>query len=116
MKPERKNFGAPDEIRTPHNTKIEIVTVGGNTVMKTTFMPGWKWSQDIKPMVGGEVCQAHHFGYQISGTLHVAAAGGEEIESEAGDVVDIPPGHDAWVMGDVPVVLIDFGDVEHRKK
>jgi hypothetical protein len=108
-KPEKKNFAAPDETRTPPNTKIEVLEVGGKTVLKTTFQPGWKWSQDIKPVAGGESCQAHHFGYQLSGTLHVLATDGAEMESGPGDVVDIPPGHDAWVAGDEPVVLIDFG-------
>jgi hypothetical protein len=113
---EKKNFNEPDETRTPPNTKVEVVKVGGKTVLKSTFQPGWKWSQDIKPTAGGEACQVHHFGYQVSGRMHVVASDGTEMEMGPGDIVDIPPGHDAWTVGSEPVVLVDFGDVENYAK
>lgn len=97
----------------PDNATIEVVAFGDKTAVKMTLQPGWKWSVDIKPTVGTETCQMHHFGYQISGLLHVLGADGEEIESKSGDIVDIPPGHDAWVVGDEPVVFIDFGGALH---
>jgi hypothetical protein len=110
---ETKNFSTPDKVLTPPKANIEVVTVGDKTVMKMTFSPGWKWSVDINPAAGPEMCQQHHFGYQMSGVLHLKGTDGVEIESKAGDIVDIPPGHDALVVGDEPAVLIDFGTVLH---
>src|SRR5580704_9390032 len=106
---EKKNFVSPDKVMTPNNAKMEIVTLGGKTVSKMTFHPGWKWSVDINPTAGPEKCQLHHFGYQISGVLHLLSTDGGEIETRSGDIVDIPPGHDAWVVGDESVEFIDFG-------
>src|SRR6185437_7215050 len=108
---EVKNFETPEETRTPPHAKVEMITVGGRKVMRATFEPGWKWSKDVKPMAGGDACQMHHFGYQTSGTMHIVSTDGTEIETGPGEVADIPPGHDAWVVGDEPVVLIDFGDI-----
>src|SRR5438874_2309227 len=113
---DKKNFNEPEETRTPHNTKVEVIKVGGKTVMKATFQPGWKWSNDIKPVAGTDFCQSHHFGYQVSGRMHVVANDGTEMETGPGDVADIPPGHDAWTVGNEPVVLIDFGDVGNYAK
>lgn len=110
---ENKNFASPDKVMAPPKANMEVVTVGGKTVIKMTFHPGWKWSVDINPAAGAEMCQMHHFGYQISGVLHLRSTEGMEIESKSGDIVDIPPGHDAWVVGDEPVVLIDFGGALH---
>jgi hypothetical protein len=106
---EKKNFDSPDKVMTPNNAKMEAVTLGDKTVFKMTFQSGWKWSVDINPEAGPEKCQQHHFGYQLSGVLHIVSTDGVEIESKAGDVVDIPPGHDAWVVGEEPVELLDFG-------
>lgn len=106
---QKKNFDSPDKVTAPNNAKIETVALEDKTVIRATFQPGWKWSVDMQPTAGTETCQMHHFGYQISGVLRVRSADGAEIESGSGDVVDIPPGHDAWVAGDEPVVLIDFG-------
>ena len=110
-KPEKKNFSTPDETRTPKNATIQVVNVGGKPVMKATFHPGWKWSEDIKPVAGGDSCQVHHFGYQISGKMHVESDDGTVIETGPGDVADIPPGHNAWVIGSEPVVMVDFGSI-----
>jgi mannose-6-phosphate isomerase-like protein (cupin superfamily) len=108
--PEKKNFDTSDETKTSPNAKIDVVKVGGKTVTRSTFQPGWKWSKDIGPLAGSDACQAHHFVYIESGTMHVVAGDGTEVEMEAGDIVDIPPGHDAWVLDNDPVVLIDFGE------
>jgi ethanolamine utilization protein EutQ (cupin superfamily) len=108
---ENKNFSSPDKVMTPPKSKMEIVTFGERTVIKMTFQAGWKWSADINPSAGQEMCQMHHFGYQLSGVLHVQSTTGDgrEIETKAGDIVDIPPGHDAWVVGENSVEFIDFG-------
>ena len=107
---QNKSFASPDKVMTPPNAHMEVVTFGEKAVVKMTFKPGWKWSVDIDPNAGPEKCQMHHFGYQLSGVLHTASTVGDgiEIESKAGDVVDIPPGHDAWVVGDEAVEFIDF--------
>jgi len=111
MKGQSKNFNKPDETRTPKNATVEVIKVGGKPVMRATFLPGWKWSKDIQPVAGCESCQMHHFGYQTSGTMHVEFDDGSTMDTHAGDVADIPPGHDAWVVGSEPAVLLDFGDV-----
>jgi hypothetical protein len=112
---EKKDFSSPDKVMTPNKAKMEIITVGDATVIKMTFHPGWKWSVDIDPTAGPEMCQRHHFGYQTSGILHVLSTDGAEMESKAGDIVDIPPGHDAWVVGDESVEFLDFGNALHGK-
>lgn len=104
----KKSFSTPDEVRTPPKTKVEVVKLGDKVVSKMTFEPGWKWSEHIKPTAGTDSCQVHHFGYQVSGVMHVKMDDGTEAESNAGDVVEIAPGHDGWVVGNEPVVVIDF--------
>ena len=106
---QKKSFNAPDETRTPPKTKIDVVNIGDSTVMRTIFEPGWKWSEDVKPTAGTDSCQVHHLICMISGRLKVVMNDGTEGEAGPGDVVDIPSGHDAWVLGDEPAVGIDFG-------
>ena len=115
--PERKALGAPDETRPIDDGRVEIVGLeGGGTVMRTTFEPGWQWSTSVKPAVGGDSCQTDHFGYCISGRMHVVMDGGEEMDVGPGDAMRIPPGHDAWVVGDEPYVGVDFkGGGEYAK-
>lgn len=105
---EKKSFNTPDETRTPPNTKVEVVKIGEQPIMRVTFEPGWKWSKDVKPTAGTDSCQTHHLICQISGQLKTVLDDGTEVETGPGDVADIPPGHDAWVVGDEPVVGIDF--------
>lgn len=105
---QKKSFNTPDETRTPPKTKVEVVKIGDNTLMRTTFEPGWKWSEHIKPTVGTDSCQVHHLVYAISGQMKAVMDDGTEIEVGPGDVADIPSGHDAWVVGDEPVVGIDI--------
>lgn len=104
---QKKSFNTPDETRTPPKTKIEVVKIGDATLMRTTFEPGWKWSEHVKPSAGTDSCQAHHVICAISGHLKVVMNDGDEMEVNPGDIVDIPPGHDAWVVGDEPAVGID---------
>lgn len=104
---EVKNLSTPDEIRTPPKTKIEVVKVGDTTVMRATFEPGWKWSECIKPIVGTKSCEAPHLNYVLSGRMKIHMDDGTEKEMGPGDAAYIPPGHDAWVVGDEPCVAID---------
>ncbi len=82
--------------------------IGGGTIGRLTLEPGWLWSKHVKPIAKTELCEAPHFQYQVSGTLHVVMADGDEYDSVAGTVALVPPGHDAWVVGDEAVVLIDW--------
>ncbi len=113
---EKKTFSRPDEIRTFEKGKLELVTLGGVTFGRATLMPGWKWSTSVKPLVKTESCQAPHLQYHLSGRLHVVMEDGSEQEFMAGDVSLIPPGHDAWVVGEEPVVVLDITGMAHFAK
>ena len=104
---EVKNVSASTEVRRFPHAKIELVNVAGGTVGRFTLEKGWKWSNDIKPVVKTEWCEAPHIQYVISGKYHVKMKDGSEFDIGPGDVASVPPGHDAWVVGDEPVVLID---------
>jgi len=105
---EVKDFAAADETRAPDKTKVEIVRMGGTTASRISMEPGWKWSECISPVVGGDRCQLHHVGVVVSGTLHVAHDDGTAQDIGAGNAYVIEPGHDAWVVGDEPVVGYEF--------
>jgi hypothetical protein len=107
-KSELKSFRKPEEIRDVPSGKIELLTLGGATVGRDTFLPGWKWSTSVKPLAKTESCQAPHFQYHLAGILHVKMDDGTEYECKPGDVSLLPSGHDAWVVGDEPVVVVDF--------
>jgi hypothetical protein len=96
------------EIIRLERAKIQSVTVAGRKVAKFEIQPGWKWSTDIKPKVGTEWCEAPHFQYLISGRFRTKLKDGTEFEAKAGDVYSVPPGHDAWVVGNEPAVGIEF--------
>lgn len=114
---EIKNFNKPDEVRTPPKTRIEVVNVGDKAIMKATFEPGWKWSECVKPVVKTDSCQVQHTVYVISGRMKVRMDDGTEAEMGPGDVGVIPPGHDAWIIGNEPCVSIDFsGGGTYAKK
>ena len=106
---EVRDFAAPDEMRTPDKTRVEVVSMGaGTSAARFTFEPGWKWSECIKPVVGTESCQLRHVGVAQSGTMHVAHEDGTEGEIGPGDAYVIEPGHDAWVVGDESFVGFEF--------
>jgi hypothetical protein len=107
-KMEKRNLSQPDETRTFDKGKLELVTVGDVTFGRATFQPGWKWSTCVKPVMKTKSCEAPHLNYHISGRLHVLMDDGTEDEFGPGDVSRLPPGHDAWVVGDEPVVVIDI--------
>ena len=105
---ERKELDQPDETRPVEKGRVEVVNLVRGTVMRTTFEPGWRWSECVKPVVGGSSCQVDHFGYCISGEMHVVMDDGDEMDVGPGMAIRIPPGHDAWVVGDEPYVGVDF--------
>ncbi|MGE0601175.1 MAG: cupin domain-containing protein [Dehalococcoidia bacterium] len=113
---EEKTLNKPDETRRFEKGRVEVVSIGGGTVGKGTFEPGWKWSTHVKPIAKTEWCQAPHFQYQISGRLHIVMEDGTEFETAAGDVARIPPGHDAWVVGDEPLIVLDWAGLENYGK
>jgi hypothetical protein len=110
---EKKSLEMPEEIRKFPLGKVELVTIGNVTFGKGTFQPGWKWSESVKPIVHTDSCLAPHTQFQISGRLRVKMDDGTEMEYGPGDVGVIQPGHDAWVVGNVPVVVIDFTGFTH---
>ena len=103
-----KSFDSPDETRTPEKTKMDVVDLGGVKAARLTAQPGWKWSECIKPTVGGDSCQTRHLGVVASGTIHVAHDDGTELDLSAGDAYVIEPGHDAWVVGNEAFVGYEF--------
>ena len=111
-----QNFDRPDEVREFPFGRVELVKVSGATIGRGFFDPGWRWSTSVKPIANTHSCQAPHFQYQLQGVLHVVMDDGTEFDLHAGDVTMIPPGHDAWVVGDEQVVVIDFqGMVDYAK-
>ncbi len=111
MPVEAKRFDEPDEIVAFARGRVRIVTVGSITIGHETAEPGWRWSEHVKPIVGTEWCEFHHAMYVLSGRMRVTMRDGETRDVVAGDVVDIPPGHDAWVVGDEAVTSIDLQGV-----
>lgn len=110
---EFKDFKSPDEVRTFEHGKIELLNIGNGVIGRMTLEPGWKWSKHVKQIAKTDWCEAPHFQYQISGRLHVAMSDGNEFETVAGQVSLLPSGHDAWVVGDEPVILIDWSGATH---
>jgi hypothetical protein len=105
---EKKDLKAPDETRSFEKGKAEIVNIGGGSVGRLTLQPGWRWSTHVKPIAGTEWCEAPHFQYQVSGRLHGKMSDGTEFDVGPGEVVRLEAGHDAWVVGDEPVVIVDW--------
>ena len=113
---EAKSFSVPDEVRKFDKGRVELVNIGGATIGRAVFEPGWRWSTSIKPLVNTKSCEAPHFQYHVSGTIKVLMDDGTEKEFKAGDVSLLPSGHDAWVVGNEPVVVVDFqGMVDYAK-
>src|SRR5688500_7197742 len=109
---EMKNFDKADETRTFEGHGFaDFVMVGGRTVARGHFEPGWRWSQDVKPIAGTDLCQVSHLGYCLEGRMRVTMSDGTEQELTPGEVVAIPPGHDAEVVGDQTCVFLDFGEI-----
>jgi len=106
---EHLSFDRPDEVREGDNWRMELLNLaGGAQVGRITIQPGWRWTTDVKPVVGTDLCQAPHQQYHLAGRVHVLMADGTELEVGPGEVTSLPPGHDAWVVGEEPAVAIDW--------
>jgi mannose-6-phosphate isomerase-like protein (cupin superfamily) len=105
---EAKNLDTPDDKRSFDHGQIALVNLPGTTIGRATFAPGWQWSTDVKPTAGTDSCQLAHTAYVISGRMGVRMDDGTEIELGPGDAHVVGPGHDAWVLGQEPLVTIDF--------
>ena len=108
MRLQRRRFSEPSDVRTIPHGRIDVVDLDDTVVGRMTYEPGWRWSVDVQPIAGTDTCQYHHLGVTLSGRLRAQMADGTELELGPGDVFEIPPGHDAWVVGDEPWVSVDF--------
>ena len=105
---QRKSFATPDQVRAFPTGRIDIVTLDEVTVGRFVFQPGWRWSKDVGPIAGTRSCQHRHLGYTISGSLEVRMEDGTKLVIGAGEAYEIPPGHDAWVVGEEPWDSVEF--------
>ena len=105
---EQKTFTVPDETRTFERGRVEIVRVADSDIGRLTLEPGWRWSNHVKPIAGTDLCEAPHFQYHVAGTLRIEMADGSRFDAVPGQVTALPSGHDAWVVGDEPVVVVDW--------
>ena len=115
----RKSLDSPEEIREfeEGTGKLELVNTEAGPVGRATFQPGWQWSKHVKPIAKTDSCQAPHLGYWISGRMKIVMDDGQEAEFGPGDFGEIPAGHDAWVLGNEPCVVIDWqGYAEYAKR
>ncbi|MBI2708412.1 MAG: cupin domain-containing protein [Actinobacteria bacterium] len=113
---EQKTFRAPDETRTFDLGEVDLLKIGGSEIGRLTLQPGWRWSEHVKPIAGTELCEAPHFQYHVQGRLHIVMADGSEFDAGPGDVTALPQGHDAWVVGDEAVVLVDWWGASNDAK
>ena len=113
---EHRSFQTPDETRAFPNGRAEIVKVGEDEIGRLVFEPGWRWSNDVKPIAHTNSCEAPHFQYHVSGRLAIRMDDGTEFVAGLGDITSLPSGHDAWVVGDEPVITVDwFGAMNYAK-
>ena len=113
---EAKSFMKPDEVRKFPKGRLELIKIGGKTVGRAILEPGWRWSESVQPIAKTTSCEAPHFQYHVSGVLKVRMDDGSEFECHPGDVSLIGAGHDAWVVGNSPVVIVDFqGMLDYAK-
>jgi mannose-6-phosphate isomerase-like protein (cupin superfamily) len=109
-----KRFDRPDDVREMTRGRFEIIHIGGMTIGRATYEPGWKWSEHVGPGVGETLCSVEHVGMVVAGTAAVAFGDGRVIEMHAGEVFYIPPmAHDSWVVGDTPYVSLHFLGADH---
>ena len=111
-----RSFEKPDEVREFPRGRVELVKIGGVTVGRAVFEPGWRWKTSVQPLAGTKSCEAPHFQYHVSGVLRIRMDDGTEFECRKGDVSLLPSGHDAWVVGNEPAVVVDFqGMIDYAK-
>ena len=112
-----KRFESPDEVRHVRKGKFELVRLGGMTIGRATYEPGWKWSEHVGPDVGARRCQVEHVGLVLAGTATAALDDGRVFKLRAGELFYIPPvPHDSWVIGDEPYVSLHFLGADHYAK
>jgi class 3 adenylate cyclase len=109
----RKNIDEPDEVVEFPNVHTDVVHLGDLTVGRFVNQPGWRWSKDVRPAVGGDWCRIRHVGFIISGRLGIDFPDGSSIVFGPGDVFEIPPGHDGYTIGDEPVVQIEWSGLRN---
>jgi hypothetical protein len=102
------DFEQPHEVRDGDRFRADIVNLANGPVARMTLQPGWRWSIDVKPVAGTDWCEAPHQQVLLSGRMHVQMADGREMDLGPGSVSSLPEGHDAWVIGDEPVVAVDW--------
>ncbi len=103
-----KSLDAPDRVLEPEHARMEFVTVDGATIMRATHEPGWRWSTHLKPATQNDSCQIPHTGVVVSGHIHFQMDDGQELDLGPGDAHSVGPGHDAWVVGKEPCVILNF--------
>ena len=112
-----KRFEHPDEVRVFAKGRFEIVHIGGLTIGRASYEPGWKWSEDVAPLAGAPLCEVEHVGLVVSGRAVAAFADGTQTELAPGNLFYIPPvAHDSWVVGDEPYVSLHFMGAAHYAK
>ena len=113
---ELKNFGRADEVREFPNGRVELINIGGAMIGRAIFEPGWRWASSVQPIAKTRSCEAPHFQYHVSGVLRVLMDDGAEFDCKPGDVSLLPSGHDAWVVGNEPAIVVDFqGMLDYAK-
>src|SRR5947209_1796606 len=115
----RKSISQPDEVRSFEGDSgdVKLVNLGDAAAGLGTFQPGWRWSTHVKPIAKTDTCQAAHVGYVISGRMRVEMTEGDAQEFGPGDFMNCPPGHDAWIVGDEPCVIVDWqGFADYAKR
>jgi len=111
-----KSFGKPDEVREFPKGRLELVHIGGATIGRAIFEPGWRWATSVQPIAKTKSCEAPHFQYHVSGVIRVRMDDGSEFDCGPGDVSLLPSGHDAWVLGEETAVVVDFqGMIDYAK-
>lgn len=108
-----KNFSKPDQIRQFPTGRCDIVTLDELSIGRFVFQPGWQWSKDVAPIAGTSSCQFRHVGYMLSGSLGVRMEDGTTLTIGPGEAYEIPPGHDAWVVGDEPSCSVEFASAHN---
>jgi hypothetical protein len=112
-----KRFDSPDELRVLRKGKFELVRLGGMTIGRATYEPGWKWSEHVGPDLGARRCEVEHVGLVLAGTATAALDDGRVFKLRAGELFYIPPvPHDSWVIGDEPYVSLHFLGADHYAK
>lgn len=114
-----KRFETPDEVRTFEKGKFELIHIGGMTIGRASYEPGWKWSEHVGKAAGAKSCHVEHVGLVISGRATAAMDDGRVIEMKAGDLFYIEPGHDSWVVGNEAYISLHFmgaGEYARAKK